>query len=150
MNNAKPWIFTASYNNGIAAKAERQSVPSVSLALIQLGSAGSSKCLHTPLSWHQATQFGHYLIEHGPHISSLAQAQAVLQAELNTELNAAPAYAATITAANGIIFHGDAFLATDFTAYGTWAESVCGDLHQVRLEMIDSNAPATFAVFLFY
>ena len=150
MNNAKPWIFTASNNNGIAARAERQSAPSVSLALIQLGGAGVSKCLYTPLSRHQATQLGRYLIEHGPRISSFEQAQAVLQAELNTELNAAPAYAAAITAANGIIFHDEGFLAEDFTAYGTWAETVCGDLHQVKLEMIDSNAPATFAICLFY
>lgn len=150
MNNAKPWIFNASYNNGIAARAEYQSVPAVSLALIQLGGAGGYKCLYTPLSWHQATQLGHFLIEHGPQISSFEQAQAALQNELNTELYAAPAYAPTISAANGIVFHDDTFLAANFTPYGTWAETVCGDLHQVRLEMINSNAPTTFAICLFY
>lgn len=74
----------------------------------------------------------------------------MLQGELNTELNAAPAYATTITAANGIVFHGDTFLASDLTPYGTWAETVCGYLHQVRLEMIDSSVPGTFTICLFY
>ncbi|UFQ97313.1 hypothetical protein [Pseudomonas wenzhouensis] len=150
MNNAKPWIFNASYNNGIAARAEYQSVPAVSLALIQLGGAGGPKCLYTPLSWQQATHLGHYLIEHGPQINSFEQAQAALQVELDTELNTTPDFATTISAANGIVFHDDTFLAADFTPYGTWAETVCGDLHQVRLEMIDSRAPAPFAICLFY
>ncbi len=150
MNNAKPWIFTASYNSGIAARAECQSVPAVSLALIQLGGVGAPKCLYTPLSWQQATHLGHYLMEHGPQICSFEQAQETLQAELNTELDAVPDYATTISAANGIVFHDDAFLAADFTPYGTWAETACGDLHQVRLEMIDSSAPVSFAICLFY
>ncbi|HBO8619092.1 TPA: hypothetical protein L5B43_003955 [Pseudomonas aeruginosa] len=150
MNNAKPWIFTASYNSGIATRAEHQSVPTVSLALIQLSGAGGPKCLYTTLSWQQATHLGHHLMEHVPQISSFEQAQAALQGELNTELNAAPAYAATISAANGIVFHDDTFLATDFTLYGIWAETAWGDLHQVRLEMIDSSAPAPFAICLFY
>ena len=150
MNNAKPWIFTTSHQSGTATNAERQSMTAVSLALIQLGGAGGYKCLYTPLSWHQATQLGHFLIEHGPQISSFEQAQAALQNELNTELYAAPAYAPTISAANGIVFHDDTFLAADFTPYGTWAETACGDLHQVRLEMIDSSAPVSFAICLFY
>lgn len=146
MNNAKPWIFTVSYNNGTA----RQRALSVSLALIQLGGACDSKCLYTPLSWQQATHLGHFLIEHGPQISSFEQAQAALQDELNTELNNTSGFATNISAANGIVFHNDTFLAADFTPYGTWTETVCGDLHQVRLEMINSNASTTFAICLFY
>ena len=83
--------------------------------------------------------------QHAPHARL-----GVLQVELHTELNETPTHATTITAAHGIVFHGDTFLATDFTRYGTWAETVCGDLHQVRLEMIDSSAPGTFAICLFY
>ncbi|GEM_PF-4826895 len=150
MNNTKPWIFTAFYNSEIAVKAARQSVPAVSLALIQLGGAGGSTCLYIPLSWQQATHLGHYLMEHGPQLSSFEQAQAALQGELDTELSAVPEYVVTITAANGIVFHDESFLATDFMPYGTWAETVCGNLHQVRLEMMDSSAPAPFAICLFY
>ena len=150
MNNAKPWIFTASHQSGTATNAERQSMTAASLALIQLGGVGAPKCLYTLLSWQQATHLGHYLIEHGPQISSFEQAHTQLQGELNTELNAVPDYATTITAANGIVFHDDTFLAADFTPYGIWAETVCGDLHQVRLEMIDSSAPVSFAIYLFY
>lgn len=150
MNNAKPWIFSVSHNSGLAADAERQTVPAVSLALIQLGGADERKSLYSTLSWQQAIHLGHYLIEHGPRIRSFEQAHAVLQVELHTELNETPAYATTITAAHGIVFHGDTFLATDFTRYGTWAETVCGDLNQVRLEMIDSSAPGTFVICLFY
>lgn len=150
MNNAKPWIFSVSHNSELPANSEGQNIPAVSLALIQLGGVDEPKSLYSKLSWQQAAHLGHYLIEHGPLISSFEQAQAVLQVELHTELNETPTHATTITAAHGIVFHGDTFLATDFTRYGTWAETVCGDLHQVRLEMIDSNVSGTFAICLFY
>lgn len=150
MNNVKPWIFAAPHNSGTATNAESQSAPAVSLSLIQLGGVHDHKCLYTPLSWQQATHLGHYLLEHGPQISSFEQALVMLRGELNTELNATPDYPITITAANGIVFHDDNFLVADFMPYGTWAETVCGDLHQVRLEMIDSGATANFAICLFY
>lgn len=150
MNNAKPWIFSVSHKNGLAADAERQNITAVSLALIQLSGADDPKALYSTLSWQQATHLGYYLIEHGSRISSFEQAQAVLQVELHTELNETPTHATTITAAHGIVFHGDTFLVTDFTRYGNWAETVCGDLHQVQLEMIDSNVSGTFAICLFY
>lgn len=150
MNNAKPWIFSVSHNSGLAADAERQNTPTVSLALIQLSGADDPKSLYSTLSWQQATHLGYYLIEHGSRISSFEQAKAVLLVELHTELNETSAYATIITAAHGIVFHGDILLAADFTRYGTWAETVYGDLHQVRLEMIDSSAPGTFAICLFY
>ncbi|MCS8004258.1 hypothetical protein N0738_13220 [Pseudomonas aeruginosa] len=45
MNNAKPWIFSVSHNSGLAANAERQNIPTVSLALIQLSGADDPKAL---------------------------------------------------------------------------------------------------------
>ena len=46
MNNAKPWIFSVSHNSGFTADAERQTIPAVSLALIQLG--GVDDCVFRP------------------------------------------------------------------------------------------------------
>lgn len=150
MSNAKPWIFPAIPSNAHAANADICNVKALTVTLIQLDDAGGAQCLYGSITWQQATYLSRYLVEHGPSVSTYEQAQTALQHELDTRLSPAPQFAADITAADGIVFHGQDFLVQDYTPYGIWVETICGDLHQARLGMIHSGAQGTFAICLFY
>ena len=150
MNNAKPWVFPASPSNARAANADIGIVEALTVTLIRLDDAAGAQCLYGSITWQQATYLSRYLVEHGPNVSTYDQAKTTLQHELDTRLSPAPQFAADITAADGIVFHGQDFLVQDYTSYGIWVETICGDLHQARLGMIDSGAQGTFAICLFY
>lgn len=150
MSNAKPWIFPAIPSNAHAADADIRNVKVLTMTLIQLDGAGGAQCLYGVITWQQATYLSRYLVEHGPSVSTYEQAKTALQRELDTRLSPAPQFAAAITAADGIVFHGQDFLVQDYTPYGTWVETICCDLHQAWLDMIDSSAQGTFAICLFY
>lgn len=106
--------------------------------------------MYGAVTWRQVTSLSRYLIEYGSGISTYKQAKTALQRELETSLSQTPNFVAAITAADGIVLHGQDFLVQDYTPYGTWVETNCGDLHQARLGMIDSGAQGTFAICLFY
>ncbi|WP_339732247.1 hypothetical protein [uncultured Pseudomonas sp.] len=150
MNNAKPWVFPAIPSNAHAASADIRNVKALTVTLIRLDDAGGAQGLYGSISWQQATYLSRYLVEHGPSVSTYEQAKTSLQRELDTRLSPAPQFAADITTADGIVFHGQDFLVQDYTPYGTWVETICGDLHQARLGMIHSGAQGTFAICLFY
>lgn len=150
MNNAKPWIFHAIPSNAHAANADIGIVEALTVTLIRLDDAGGAQCLYGSITWQQATYLSRYLVEHGPSVSTYEQAKTALQRELDIRLSPAPQFAADITAADGIVFHGQDFLVQDYTSYGIWVETICGDLHQARLGMIDSGAQGTFGICLFY
>ena len=150
MNNAKPWIFPAIPSNAHAANADICNVKALTVTLIQLDDAGGAQCLYGSITWQQATYLSRYLVEHGPSVSTYEQAKTALQRELDIRLSPAPQLAADITAADGIVFHGQDFLVQDYAPYGTWVETICGDLHQARLGMNDSGAQGTLAICFFY
>lgn len=150
MSNRKPWIFPATRSSAQVSNADSKSVQALTVTLIQLDDAGGAQCLYGTITWQQATSLSRYLIEYGSSISTYEQAKTALQRELDTRLSPAPQFAADITAADGIVFHGQDFLVQDYTPYGTWVETICGDLHQARLGMIDSGAQGTFGICLFY